>query len=282
MTTRFSLLAALTGLAVVASISPVRAQTIIGIDMYNGSQTNQTPGTAAVVGPVPTSGWYNEVNPAAVPGPASLVNNLDQSTSATFGFTQSGNTLSGNPIYNSGYGAAGAANATLTANQQLYNGSVQASYNSWSQQLVLTNIPYGQYDVYLLVYAGQYTNTVGSVELFKGGVLSGASTTYYFSNTGPYNVPPIPDSTNNPFYVVATGTSFATATSGADVVHFGDIFTPNSTFDLVNDGGTVPESIDLAGIEIVATPEPSTWALMLAGVVMLAVLARRRRLAVRA
>jgi hypothetical protein len=269
--------------ATLTLVSSASAQ-IIGVDFYLGSQTNQTPGSSAVVGPDPSAGWYNEVDPSTMPGIGSvpLLNSSDAATTATFGFNQGGNTLSGNPIYNSNHGPEGSANATLTADQQLYNGSVTAVASSWSQELVLQNIPYASYAVYLLVNAPRVAsdtpNMYGSVQLFNGGVVGGASTTYFFENSNQVNAS-IPPSLG---YVQATGTSMANATLGANYVLFTGLTNPNVTFDFVDptaSGQPYTNNITLGAIEIVnlaAAPEPSTYAMLLAGLGLLTICARRR------
>jgi hypothetical protein len=282
--TRLSLLTAFAGIASLASISTAKAQ-IIGIDFYVGSTTNQSPGSSAVVGPYASAGWYNEVDPSTTPGAGSvsLLDSNNSGTTATFGFTQGGNTLSGNPIYNSSYGTQGSANAALTADQQLYNGAPTASPQSWSQELVLQNIPYAQYSVYLLVNAPKVASDtpdiIGSVENFNGGVAGGAGTTFYFEDSNSVNAS-IPPSLG---YVQATGTSLGSATSGANYVLFSGLTNPNETFDLLNDttsGVPYLNNISVGAVEIVDTavaPEPSTYALMLAGIGLLVATLRRRR-----
>src|ERR1700761_5021554 len=87
-------------LASVATASAVHAQ-VIGIDLVNGAGT-QSPASTDVVGPYASAGWNNQFDVGAVPGPISLVDNSGNTVagSATFGFTQGGNALNGNPIYN--------------------------------------------------------------------------------------------------------------------------------------------------------------------------------------
>ena len=273
-------------LASLASLSTASAQ-IIGIDFYVGSTTNQSPGSSAVVGPYASAGWYNDVDPSTAPGPVGLRDSTDALTTGTFGFTQGGNTLTGNPIYNSSYGAEGSANATLTPDQQLYNGSVAAIAQNWSQELVLGNIPYAKYSVYLLVNAPQVaSNTpsiIGSIENFNGGVVGGAGSTYFFQNSNDISayIPPTLG------YVQATGTSLGSATTGANYVLFSDLTNPNETFDLLDltpSGQPYLNNISLGAVEIVddapppATPEPSANALMLAGLGFLVVMSRRRKI----
>src|SRR5438128_2219607 len=109
--------------AVLAAIVSAAHAQVIGIDFNNGGATNQSPAPTDVVGPVASAGWYNNVDVSTVPGPMSLLDSSNSATGATFGFTQGGFTAGGNPIYNSGYGATGVSNGSLTPEQQLYNGA---------------------------------------------------------------------------------------------------------------------------------------------------------------
>jgi len=273
-------------MAGLALASAVHANTIIGIDFSVGDPTNQSPGTAAVVGPYASAGWNNQIDPtgaAVFAGPITLTDSTSALTSAQFKFTQGGNTLSGHPIYNSAYGANGGANGALTPDQQLYNGTVAASPSRFSQEVVLTNIPYSSYSVYLLINAPRVAtdtpNIVGSVENFDGGVVGGSGTTYYFQNSNQVNahIPPTLG------YSAATSTSLASPTNGANYVLFSELTNSSETFDLANltpDNVSYANDITLGAIEIVDTsspsiPEPATISLL--GAVGAMLMLRRRR-----
>jgi len=281
---RFHFLSTAAFLILAAFAGSARGQ-IIGIDFYVGSTADQTVLSTDVVGPYSSAGWYNQVDPNTAPGPGSvaLLDSDNSSSGATFGFTQGGNTLSGNPIYNSTYGVMGSADNTLTPDQQLYNGAVTSAPSSWSQELVLQNVPYAQYDVYLLVNAPRVASDtpdiIGSVQDFAGGVVGGAGTTYYFQDSNQQNAL-IPPSLG---YVQATGTTLGGATTGANYIVFTGLTDPNQTFDLLNltpADQPYSNNISLGAVEIVntanAVPEPSTYA-MLAGAGAFLMLFRRRR-----
>jgi hypothetical protein len=270
------LLVAVAGVSLVTNAEA----TIIGIDFHASSTTDQSVSESAEVGPYKSAGWYNHVDPSAVPGPSILKDSTGADTTAMFGFTQGGNTLSGHPIYNSGYGWAGAANPNLTPDQQLYNGSAAAIPGTvWSQQVVLQNIPYGVYDVYLLVnaprVAADTTYVRGSIQIFNGGVVGGAGTTIYFQDSNRVNAQ-IPPTLG---YLEATGTTPETATIGANYVCFRGLTNPNQTFDFLNIApADVPYSsnITLGAVEIVsAVPEPTSLGMLAIGGAALMV--RRRR-----
>jgi hypothetical protein len=268
------------------SAGAVRAN-VIGVDFYNSSTSNQTPGTSAVVGPYASAGWYNEVDASnGGSGTFTLTDSTAAATTATFNFTQGGNTLSGNSIYNSSYGVTGTANATYSANQQLYNGAAAAIAGRFSQEVVLKNIPYSSYSVYLLVYAPRVASDtvhiVGSVENFDGDTAAGAGTTYYFQDSNQSNGQVPADSE---LYAPATSTSLNSPTTGANYVEFSGLTNPNEAFDFVND--TIPNqpysnNIALSAIEIVdtsgssggAVPEPASIGMLSVSGVML--LLRRR------
>ena len=277
---RFSLalaatLGTCTGAWVLAAPPTARAATIIGIDFNNGGATNQSPGSTAIVGPYASAGWYNNVNMQNTnlgPGSVSLQDSNGASTTATFGWTLYPNTtLQGLSIYNSALGATGAADSSLTPDQQLYNGaSVAAGFsNTVGMEVVLQNIPYKTYDVYVLVDALNINTAIDEVQNFAGGVVGGAGTPIYLTDS-PGQQAGI-DSVAFPGYVQATGTTTATATSGADYVLFSGLTNANDTIDLqdwtANHGGApYDSSIAISGLEIVqqasAIPEPATLGLM--------------------
>ena len=266
----------LSTIVLVALAAAAQAQ-IIGIDFNDGGATNQSPGSTAVAGPVPTAGWYNNVDVSTAPGPISgLLDNTNTATTATFGFTQGGNTLSGNPIYNSGYGAVGAANGALTPDQQLFNGAAYAANAGFSQEVNLSNIPYSQFDVYLLVQAipgGSFVSGYGSVQIFNGSTVGGAGTSYWFSSENASFGSPVP----TPFtgsYVQAIGTTgTGDATPNANYVEFTGLAGGAGTsysFDLTSPAVSYNNGALIDAIEIVdAVPEPSTYAMMLGGFGML-------------
>lgn len=256
----------------------------INIDFNNGGATNQSPAITDVVGPSPTAGWYNQFNVGAAPGPMSLVdNNNNPVVGATFGFTQGGNALNGNAIYNTGYGARGTANASLTPNQQLFNGAANAARGGYNQEVKLTNIPYASFDVYLLVRApvgNQGYGDAGYFDVTSLQMFSGASagTTYFLASTKV-------DLPSNFTYIPATSTSYAAPTMEANYVLFSGLtggpgtsysFDLNSPLD--SNGNALWFSNDgvISGVQIVeAVPEPASLGLLaLAG---LGLSARRRQ-----
>ena len=264
---------------------------IIGIDFNNGGAVNQSPGSSAVVGPYASAGWYNNVDVSTNPGPGSisLYDNTDTATGATVGFTDyPNNTLQGRPIYSPSFPATGSANAGLTADQQLYNGAATtgAFGNTAGQEVVLQNIPYAHYSVYVLVDALNIGTAADEVQNFNGGLVGGAGTPVYLT-ASPGLQAGITSLPSFPGYVQATGTTTGTATSGADYVLFSGLTSANQAIDIqdwtaVNGGAPYDSGFAISGVEIVdnatplATPEPSTYALLLVGIGMLVVVARRR------
>jgi len=289
-----SLLALFAGIALAGTTS---AQ-IIGIDFTLGTTSPQSPAPTDVAGPVPTAGWNNDVdlnNPptAYVPynpynhsdtgTPLTLVDNAGATTIGTFGFNNFGfSTLNGGSTYSPSYGAAGGANGGYTPDQQLYNGAASAAYNGYVQQITLGNIPYAQFNVYILATAianAPGTFGEGSVQLFSGSASVTAGPTYYFGSTAQYGS--IPSSPVQ--YVQATSTDQQNPTMGADYVLFSGLTGGNGTiysFDLSGPDNASSSFNSFGGyisaVEIVAVPEPSTIGLLGLSALSLCAFGRRR------
>ncbi|MGA3145821.1 MAG: PEP-CTERM sorting domain-containing protein [Verrucomicrobiota bacterium] len=289
-----SLLALFAGIALAGTTS---AQ-IIGIDFDLGGASGQSPAPADLAGPVATTGWnnnvdlnnpptayvpYNPYNPSDIGSPLTLVDNAGATTTGTFGFNNFGfSTLNGGSTYSPGYGATGAANGGYTPDQQLYNGAASAAYNGYVQQITLGNIPYAQFNVYILATAianAPGTFGEGSIQLFSGSASVTAGPTYYFGSTAQYGS--IPSSPVQ--YVQATSTDQQNPTMGADYVLFIGLTGGNGTiysFDLSGPDNASSSFNSFGGyisaVEIVAVPEPSTIGLLGLSALSLCAFGRRR------
>lgn len=275
--------AMLTGIA----FTGIASAQMIGVDFNLGGAADQSPGPAAVVGPYASAGWYNTVNVGSVPGPLTgLIDSNNTATTAAFSFTQGGNALNGNPIYNSNYGAAGSADAGLTANQQLFNGAAASSGGGFDQELKITDIPYATFDLYLLIKApvgnqgygdaGYYGET--SIQIFNG--VTGGTTFFLASRQSN----PIPSGGFS--FIQGTSTDLASPTMEANYVLFSGLtggLGSSYSFDLHSPSGNGDPFFFngyglVSGLQIVAAvPEPSTYALMLTGLGILFVMGRRNR-----
>jgi hypothetical protein len=290
-----SLLVLLTGTALTCTVS---AQ-IIGIDFDIGGASGQSPASTDVAGPVPTAGWnnnidlnnpptayvpYNPYNHSDTGAPLTLVDNAGATTTGTFGFNNFGfSTLNGGSTYSPSYGASGAANGGYTPDQQLYNGAASAAYNGYVQQITLGNIPYAQFNIYILATAianAPGTFGEGSVQLFSGSALVTAGPTYYFGSTAQYGS--IPSSPVQ--YVQATSTDQQNPTMGADYVLFSGLTGGAGTtysFDLSGPSNASSSFNSFGGyisaLEIVAVPEPVTCAMTFVALGMLIVGQHMRR-----
>jgi hypothetical protein len=278
--------AVLVGIITIAAFSSSATAQVIAIDFNDGGATDQSPGSTAVVGPYATAGWNNNVDVSTNPGPGSI--NLTDSaglpTTATFGFTLYPNyTLQGLAIYSPSFPATGNADGTLTVDQQLYNGAATtgAFQNAAGQEVVLQNIPYAQYSVYVLVNSMNF-NDIAEVQNFNGGTVDGAGTAFYVANTDPGVT-----SGTFPGYIQGTSTSPYDPTAGGDYVVFTGLTSADQTIDLQDwvaqngglpyDGGAAISGIEIVDTSSSAVPEPSTYAMMFAGLALLGVHLRRRR-----
>ena len=264
------------------TINPASSGTgaVIGIDFDVGGASGQSPGSTAVAGPVPTAGWnnnadldnaptayvpYNPYNPSDTGSPLTLVDNTGATTTGTFGFDSYGfSTLNGGSTYAPYYGATGAANGGYTPDQQLYNGAAEAAYGGYVQQITLRNIPYAQFDVYILATA--YANVSGffgegSVQMFSGSASVTAGPTYYFGSEALAGTVPLS-------YVQATSTDQQNPTMGADYVLFSgltggagttysfDLSAPNNASSSFNSYGAFISAVEIVQIVSVSEPNP--------------------------
>ncbi len=262
---------------------------MIGVDFNHGGATNQSPGSADVVGPVASAGWNNFINVSSgpLPGTIALADNTNTTTSATLAFKQGGTALNGYGTYNSAYGAVGAANGALDANQQLFNGA--AVSEGFTQEITIKDVPYATFDIYVLVKAPVGNQGYGnagyfgesSLQIFNGAT---AGTTYYFGSS---NQNPIPASGFS--YIKATSTTISSPTLEANYVLFSGLtggIGSNYSFDLRSPSGAevgnpfyfngngLLTGVQIVNAESAAVPEPASIALLGSGAMLL--LKRRR------
>jgi hypothetical protein len=145
------MLIALAGASVGLVAGVVPAATVVCVDLNNGGAADQSPAPTDVVGPYATAGWnnlvdvknaptalYNPYNASDHGSPVSLKDTTGADTGIKFGFNNFGfPTYNGSSTYSPDYGAVGAANAGLSANQQLYNGASYAASGGYVQQVTL-------------------------------------------------------------------------------------------------------------------------------------------------
>lgn len=143
---------------------------------------------------------------------------------------------------------------THTGNQMLLDGysDVEGSGNG---QYNFGNISYSLYDVYVYVAADSNGRTAG-VDI------NGGSQTYLLTDANGYNY-------SNPL-IQATATTQGSADS-AQYVEFDNVTGSSLEVDLNYYG----QNVGLAGIQIVAVPEPSTLALSIAGLALAGLIRRR-------
>ena len=208
----------------------------------------------------------------------SLQDSTSVATGAAFGFIEYGfNAYNGAGTSDPWYGAAGTGNASLTNDQQLFNGTYNQGGNQ-TGQFTLTNIPYAQYSVYVIGDATSLDSAsgLGSVQLFIGGTgpTATAGPTYWFHNGDTSDIT-IPASVS---WVQAVGTTQGTATTGATYALFSGLTASTVSFDTFAPGISYNDGLHIGAIEIVDdVPEPSTYAMMLGGLGMLLGMQKFRR-----
>ena len=245
--------------ALTLAIAPLTAcgQSSIGIDYAGrqwsiGGNTPMTLANTATAGAVPQMNWNNVGLDGGSPqglshvtGPyaGALSDNSGAATSVAMTYTLDGEW------------SVDQANPLWTGNRGLLDGYVDDN-GSAPLTVSLGNIPYSMYDVYVYVASSANGNS-GSVSL------NGGAPIYYLSDAVGYNY-------SNPL-IQATATSIGGAV-GAQYVEFADV--TGASFSVVQ--SIVSGNNGLAGLQIVAVPEPSVMALApLCGLTLLGMWFRR-------
>lgn len=144
--------------------------------------------------------------------------------------------------------------STYTGNQQLLDG--YWDIQSASGAVNLGNISYSLYDVYVYISADNNGRTAG-VDL------NSSAQTYLLTDAQGYDY-------SQPL-IQATATSQGSATSGQYVL-YQNVTGSSLQVDLFNYG----QDVGVAGIQIVAVPEPTTIALSVAGMALFGLVRRRK------
>lgn len=238
----------LTVFALAAFVGAAQAQ-IVSIQ-FSGTGTALSSTISA--GAVSATNWNSE---AASSG--SGITGLVDSTGATVSglsltYTSNGNVGGGSPGGDQGL-------------QDLYSSHLESPYSADATgtvannrvALLLTNIPYAAYDIYV------YTRNAGN-----NSKVWQSTTNFYTSNA---------DIASNSTSIAYTDAGASTYVNGGNYVVFTGL-TGTQQFLLdsgILDGGGSNNNSGFAGVQIVsAVPEPSTYAMMLGGLGLLMVLRR--------
>ena len=266
------LLSTIIAAGVLASASlTLQAQVISwSFDQYgfanaNGGSGAPVPNTSA--GVVNAYNWndsWSENYSAYASGTPITVNNLFDNSGTATTLSLSYNSYNGYYVQNS----HPAQDADGSYNRQMLNGFLNAGPATWSppvtqDSISLANIPYAQYNIYVYVSddtAGRLAN------------VSDGSLTYDLATMGITAV-----SGANASLVQSTDTTGANPT--ADYVEFTGL-SGSSQNITVAPGDTSPSDaawVGLSAFQIVAVPEPGTFALTGVGSLGILLLARRKR-----
>jgi hypothetical protein len=167
----------------------------------------------------------------------------------------------------------------LTPMDKLYNSSV-APGGGRAAEFALQNIPYATYDLYVYLSFDIYQS--GSIQLFENGSVSGAQTPLQYGagmSYAPLNeYGGYPDSGYTE--ITSTDPTNPTATGNAGgYVEFTGLTGLDQTLDLLVNPASTNGGGGVSGFQIIdtsAVPEPSSIALLLAGLGMFGFLRRRR------
>lgn len=234
-------------LALLSAASAVSAQNVISWNLDNNGGVSG----ANVAGVVPAANWNNSwpSNPTS-----NLINNSGAATTLNLAYG-SFNTWS---IQGSHPGQ----DADGSYNKELLNGYLNSGPAAWGPSITnsyvsLTAIPYAQYDVYVY-FSADTANRLGSI--------TDGTTKYYFSTLGSAAI-----SGANALFTQTTDT-----TGAGPLANWAKFSGSTSSLTLTCDAiGGNDQWLGIAGFQIVAVPEPGTFAL--AALSGLALLRFRRR-----
>lgn len=263
----FKLAVAAAALLGAGMLTAVQAQ-VISFDMSQYSDGTlafgTTPTTMSPTGDVagaPGSrvGYWNMVTSVAPTGTF-----VDDTGAAVSGLTLN---ITGSKGFNTRNNVG-----STTNDYTMYNTVMESDWNAGAT-LSLTNVPYSSYDVLLYVFPDVTSSSP------RGGHITIDGTTYYINNG--YNsggtALSIPSGTDGSGYVLSTSTTLSDSVAHpGNYVQFDNVSGSNLNISMLADdfGDGVPR-LKISGFQIVAVPEPSTFAMLGAG--LLGLIAIRRK-----
>jgi hypothetical protein len=242
---------ALLGLMCLSSARASRADSI-GINFSDNYPENDLAATTSA-GVVRQANWNNIGGYSSTTG--ALNNNNGTATTTTLSYSA----VSTGEFYY----------APATGDEQLNNGYI-LRLGTTPITFTLNSIPYSNYEIY--VYNIARTGTQQKTTL--------GSTSYYSTSPNPTSSGYVDENAATPFtYTQATSTNSAAPTAGADYVRFTGLSGASQSFSVasLNNNSDNNYNGSVSAIQIVATPEPSTYALMALGLVALCVLGAKRK-----
>lgn len=222
-----------------------------------GGNTPMSLAPTDMAGVVPQQNWNNVFVDSANSGGMDQLNGGENSTNPGTVFDSSGAATSLTFSYTANGNATEWAvdQSTHTGNQQLLDGywDVQSANGTVN----LGNISYSLYDVYVYVSADNNGRTAG-VDI------NGSSQTYLLTDANGYDY-------TQPLVQSMALTQGSAAS--AQYVLYQNVTGSSFQIDLFNYG----QDVGVAGIQVVAVPEPTTVALAFAGMGLVGLMLRRKR-----
>jgi hypothetical protein len=250
---------AVLGLMALSSARASRADSI-GINFTGNYAANVIDATTSA-GVVVQTNWNNLGGSSGTSG--ALNNNLGAATTTTLSYSASNvNQFQPN---------------TAAGDEQLNNGYIKLDGTN-PITLNLNNISYNTYDIYVYNLAG--TNLAGTGTQLKTTL---GSISYYSTSPNARSAGYIDENAATPYtYTQATSTSQASSTAGANYVRFTGLSGTSQSINVSSlNYSNFSLSSAVGGIQVVnttiATPEPSTYAMMALGLVALCVLGAKRK-----
>jgi hypothetical protein len=230
--------------------STARADSI-GINFIGNDPTNGALDAATSAGVVAQTNWNNLTGSSGTSG--ALNDNNGAATTTTLTFVSD---------------ATGTSTGSVSGgDEQLNNGSIRTGTGR-ATTFTLSNISYASYDIYVYNLAGasgQQQTTLGGTSFF--GISPSPTAAGYIDNN-----PATPFT-----YTQATSTDSAAPTANANYVRFTGLSGTSQSFNVTGlTAGSRVQGIQVVSATV-ATPEPSTYAMMALGLVALCVLGAKRK-----